>query len=101
MTSHVLNNAKWILRMYVAGETPKAQEAIATLKRICETRLHGNYAIEVVDLAVQPERARDDQIVALPTLVRRSPLPVRQVIGDLSCETKVLTGLGLDRTDDA
>lgn len=86
----------WTLRLYIAGESPKATAAFANLKQICENHLAGMYDIEVVDLSQQPERAREDQIVALPTLVRRLPPPMRKIIGDLSNEAKVLVGLDLD-----
>ncbi len=86
----------WTLRLYIAGESPKAAAAFANLKQICENHLAGMYDIEVVDLSQQPERAREDQIVALPTLVRRLPPPMRKIIGDLSNEAKVLVGLDLD-----
>lgn len=74
----------WCLRLYVAGQTPKSLTAFANLKQLCELYLVGRYQLEIIDLARQPERAQHDQIVALPTLVRRLPEPVKRVIGDLS-----------------
>ena len=86
---------KWILRLYVAGQTPKSLVAFANLKEICETHLRGKYVIEVIDLADNPALARGDQIVALPTLVRRLPPPMKKIIGDLSNTERVLVGLEL------
>jgi circadian clock protein KaiB len=83
------------LRLYVAGQTPKSLAAIANLKRLCEEHLAGRYAIEVVDLLVTPQLAAGDQIVALPTLVRRLPPPLKRVIGDLSNTERVLVGLDI------
>jgi len=75
---------RWTLRLYVAGQTAKSITAFANLKKICEEHLEGRYRIEVIDLLVNPTLARDDQILALPTLVRRLPEPVKKIIGDLS-----------------
>jgi circadian clock protein KaiB len=86
---------KWSLRLYVAGQTPRSQQAVNNLENICEEHLHGKYRIEVVDLLVNPKLARDDQIIAIPTLVRRLPVPVRKIIGDLSNAERVLVGLQL------
>jgi circadian clock protein KaiB len=85
----------WELRLYVAGETSKSMAAIDNLKRICEEHLPGRFRIEVVDLLKNPQRARGDQIVAIPTLVRKLPNPVRKIIGDLSNTEKTLVGLQL------
>jgi circadian clock protein KaiB len=85
----------WDLRLYVAGLTPKSLQAFANLKHICEEHLAGKYQIEVVDLMKNPQLARGDQILALPTLVRKLPEPVRKIIGDLSNTEKVLVGLDL------
>jgi circadian clock protein KaiB len=85
----------WRLRLYVAGQTPKSLTAFANLKRICEEHLSGKYHIEVVDLIKDPKLARGDQILAVPTLVRRLPEPVRKIIGDLSNVERVLVGLDL------
>jgi len=79
-----LLSAQWVLRLYVAGQTPKSLTAFANLKRLCEEHLEDRYAIEVVDLSKQPQLAQHDQIVALPTLVRKLPKPIKRVIGDLS-----------------
>jgi circadian clock protein KaiB len=84
------------LRLYVAGQTPKSVAALANLKRVCEEHLPGRHTIEVIDLLQQPARARADQIVAIPTLVRRLPEPVRKVIGTLSDTERVLVGLQID-----
>src|SRR5215207_7500719 len=85
--------AEFHLRLYVAGQTPKSAAALANLKRICETHLAGRYEIEVVDLLVNPKLAAGDQILAVPTLVRKLPEPIRKIIGDLSNEDRVLVGL--------
>lgn len=87
--------AEWELRLYVAGQTEKAIKAFENLRAICEDRLKGKYSIEVIDLLEHPQLARGDQIVAVPTLVRRLPEPVRKIIGDLSNTEKVLVGLDL------
>ena len=86
---------KWLLRLYVAGQTPKAITAYANLKKICEDYMNGNYEIEVIDLLVNPTLAKDDQILALPTLVRKLPEPVKKIIGDLSNIERVLVGLDI------
>ena len=85
----------FILRLYVAGQTAKAIAAFTNLKTICEEQLKGRYEIEVIDLLENPKLAREDQIVALPTLVRRLPPPLRKIIGDLSDTERVLIGLNL------
>jgi circadian clock protein KaiB len=87
--------AKWELKLYVAGQTPKSLQAFANLKRICEEHLAGEYHIEIVDLMKNPQLAKGDQILALPTLVRKLPEPVRKIIGDLSNTERVLVGLDL------
>jgi circadian clock protein KaiB len=87
--------AQWLLRLYVAGKTPKSIAAFTNLKRICETHLQGQYVIELIDLVVNPALARGDQIVAVPSLVRQLPHPVKQIIGDLANEERVLVGLDL------
>jgi circadian clock protein KaiB len=81
------------LRLYVAGQTPKSVAALTNLKRFCEEHLAGQYKIEVVDLVENPKLARSDQILAIPTLVRRLPEPIRKIIGDLSSSERVLVGL--------
>jgi circadian clock protein KaiB len=88
---------EWILRLYVAGESARSTAALRNLETICERHLAGRYRIEVIDLLKQPLLARGDQIVALPTLVRHLPPPVKKIIGDLSNEDRVLVGLDLRR----
>src|SRR5512140_614239 len=89
----------WRLRLYVAGQTPKSLKALANLKNLCESHLAGSYEIEVVDLLENPKLAAGDQILAIPTLVRRLPEPVRKIIGDLSDAQRVLVGLDLRPND--
>lgn len=86
---------EWQLRLYIAGHTPKSIKAIDNLKKYCEKHLIGKYSIEVIDLLKDPQLAEDDQILAIPTLIRRFPEPMRQIIGDLSNEEKVLAGLDI------
>lgn len=88
-------HAEFELRLYVAGNTPKSIAALNNLKKYCEEYLKGRYKIEVVDLLVQPQLAEGDQILAIPTLVRRVPVPIRKIIGDLSNEDRVLVGLDI------
>ena len=83
------------LRLYVAGQTPKSLRAFANLKVLCEEHLKGRYRIEVIDLRENPQRARGDQIVAIPTLVKRLPLPLRTIFGDMSNSVRLLEGLDL------
>jgi len=85
----------WQLRLYVAGQTPKSLTAFSNLKKICEDHLRGRYRIEVVDLVEQPQLSKGDQILAIPTLVRKLPQPMRKIIGDLSDTERVLVGLDL------
>jgi circadian clock protein KaiB len=84
---------KWNLRLYIAGQTPKSLTALANLKRICEEHMNGQYDIEVIDLMENPQLAQRDQIVAIPTLVRELPSPLKRIIGDLSNTERVLVGL--------
>ena len=86
---------RFMLRLYVAGETPKSLAAFANLRRICETHLAGRYEIEVIDLLERPQLASGDEIIAIPTLVRKLPEPITKVIGDLSDTERVLVGLQL------
>jgi circadian clock protein KaiB len=86
---------QWQLKLYVAGQTPKSVAALANLQRLCETHLKGCYRIEVIDLIRQPQLAAGDQILAVPTLVRKIPQPMRKIIGDLSNEERVLVGLDI------
>jgi circadian clock protein KaiB len=85
----------WRLRLYIAGQTPNSIAAIANLKKICEDKLRGKYRIEVVDLLEKPQLAKGDQIIAIPTLVRRLPPPVKKIIGNLSKTERVIVGLDL------
>jgi circadian clock protein KaiB len=86
---------QWNLRLYVAGQTPKCVTAFANLKKLCEEHLSGDYSIEVIDLLKKPQLASGDQILAIPTLVRRLPSPMKKIIGDLSNTERVLVGLDL------
>jgi circadian clock protein KaiB len=86
---------RWNLRLYVAGETPKCVQAFEHLKRICEEHLQGRYSIEVIDLLKNPTLASGDQIIAIPTLVRQLPAPVKKIIGDLTDADRVVVGLNL------
>jgi len=86
---------EWELRLYVAGQTPKSIAALANLKKFCEEHLKDQYTIEVVDLVKHPQLARGDQILAIPTLVRKMPSPMKKIIGDLSNTERVLVGMDL------
>ena len=88
---------KWALRLYTAGQSPKSLAALENLKRVCEEHLAGRYSIEVIDLLKNPRLAKDDQIVAIPTLVRKLPEPLRRIVGDLSDTERTLVGLQLRR----
>ena len=90
----------WNLRLYVAGQTPRSLAAFANLKAICEDHLKGRYSIEVIDLLENPTLAKGDQILAIPTLVRKLPPPLRKIIGDLSNTERVLVGLDLSPMED-
>ena len=90
----------WELRLYVAGQTAKSVAALANLRRYCEQHLAGRYSLEVIDLLVNPQLAEGDQILAIPTLVRKVPEPIRKIIGDLSNEEKVLVGLDIRSRSD-
>lgn len=85
----------WNLTLYVAGQTPKSLEAFSNLKIICETHLKGKYTIQVIDLVENPGLAKEDQVLAIPTLVRKLPEPVKKIIGTLANEEKVLVGLDI------
>jgi len=89
------NAEQWQLRLYTAGQTPRSLAAIRNLKKVCEEHLAGQYEIEVVDLLVNPRLAKDHQIVAIPTLVRKLPAPLRKIVGDLSDVERTLVGLDL------
>jgi len=94
-TSEIQKGDIWELRLYVAGQTPKSMTAFANLKKLCEEHLAGKYRIEVIDLLKNPQLARGDQILAIPTLVRNLPMPLKKIIGDLSNTERVLVGLDL------
>jgi len=85
----------WELRLYIAGQTPNSIAAIANLKKICDDQLRGKYRIEVIDLLKKPQLAKGDQIVAIPTLVRRLPPPVKKIVGNLSKTERALVGLDI------
>jgi len=89
------NNRHYVLRLYVAGTTPRSAIAISNIKKICEEQLKGLYELQVIDLYQQPELARGDQIVAVPTLIKKLPPPIQRIIGDLSDRDRVLIGLDL------
>jgi circadian clock protein KaiB len=89
------DDLEWELRLYVAGQTAKSLQAFANLKRICDANLAGKYRIEVIDLTKNPQLAKGDQILALPTLVRKLPSPIKRIIGDLSNTERILVGLDL------
>jgi circadian clock protein KaiB len=90
-----LEGQRYVLRLYVAGMTPRSVQAIETIKRLCEENLLGRYQLEVIDIHQQPALARGDQIIAVPTLLRKLPSPLRTLIGDMSNEQRVLIGLDL------
>ena len=99
-SSRVAGQEVWELRLYVAGQTSKSVTAFANLKRICEQHITGKYNIEVVDLLKNPKLAKGDQILAIPTLVRKLPMPIRKILGDLSDTERVLVGLDLRQRND-
>jgi circadian clock protein KaiB len=86
---------EWQLRLYIAGQTPKSIKALDNIKKYAEEHLAGKYSIEIIDLLLNPQLAEGDQILAVPTLVRKVPVPIRKIIGDLSNEEKVLVGLDI------
>ncbi len=86
---------KYLLKLYVTGKTPRSQQAIANLSRICETELAGQYELIVIDILERPQLAEDEKILATPTLVKELPMPIRRIIGDLSDSERVLLGLDL------
>ena len=95
----VLDQEFYILRLYVAGQTKKSLAAFANLKELCEKHLGGRYRIEVIDLRKNPQLAKDHQIIAVPTLIRKLPTPVKKIIGNLSNTDKVLVGLDLKKVN--
>ncbi len=90
-----LSESSWLLRLYIAGQTPKSLAAVSNLRRICEEHLAGRFSIEVIDLLENAQLAEGDKIIAIPTLVRKLPEPIRKIIGDLSDTEKTLVGLQL------
>jgi circadian clock protein KaiB len=94
-----LPGKKYLLRLFVTGSTPQSIRAISNIKLICEENLKGRYDLEVIDLYQQPEKARTEQIIAAPTLIRKLPLPLRRIIGDMSNSEKVLAGLDLKKIE--
>ncbi|RPI17014.1 MAG: circadian clock protein KaiB [Ignavibacteriae bacterium] len=93
MKKSEIKKEKWELKLYVAGQTPRSLAAFSNLKKFCDEHLKGQYKIKVIDLLAKPQLAKGDEIVALPTLVRKLPQPIRRIIGDLSNVEKVLVGL--------
>jgi circadian clock protein KaiB len=93
--------AKYLLKLYVTGKTPRAEAAIANLRRICEEELTDEYMLQIIDVLEDPQLAEDDKILATPTLIKRLPPPLRRVIGDLSDKEKVLMGLDVSRTEES
>lgn len=91
----MVNEEKWELRLYIAGQTPKSVQALNNLTKYCKLHLEGRYSIEIIDLLKNPQLAEGDQIFAIPTLVRKVPEPIRKIIGDLSHEERVLVGLDI------
>jgi len=100
MTISESSKDKYILRLYVTGTTNRSVLAITNLKKICEEYLEGRYELEVIDLYQMPSLAKDEQIIAAPTLIKKLPLPFRRIIGDMSIKEKVLLGLDLKRVKD-
>lgn len=90
-----VNRENYLLRLYVTGITPKSTQAIANIKKICEEYLAGRYELEVIDIYQQPVLAKDEQIIAVPTLIKKLPLPLRKIIGDMSDTDRILLGLDL------
>ena len=92
------NTERYVLRLYVSGMTPRSIRAVENVRAICEEHLHGRYDLEVIDIYQQPTLAKGEQIIAAPTLIKKLPLPLRQVIGDMSSTERVLLGLDLRRS---
>jgi len=93
----IAQEGNWNLRLYVAGQSPKSMRAFANLKKLCEEYLKGKYTIEIIDLLKNPQLAAGDQIIAIPTLVRQLPVPIKSIIGDLSDTERTLVGLDLQK----
>ena len=89
------DRAKHVLRLYVTGMTPKSTQAIANVRKLCEKHLAGRYELEVIDIYQQPKLAKEEQIIATPTLIKKLPLPLRRLIGDMSDTARFLVGIGL------
>jgi circadian clock protein KaiB len=89
--------SKYILTLYISGATKRSKTAVDNIKKICEENLKGRYNLEIIDVFQQPEKLRSEQIIAVPTLIKRLPIPIRRFIGDLSDKDKVLVGLGLEK----
>ena len=94
-TPHQAKSKRYILRLYVAGQTPKSVDAITNIKKICDEYLMGRFVLAVIDLYQQPQLAQGEQIIAVPTLIKKLPLPLRRIIGDMSNTERVLVGLDL------
>jgi len=94
-TPYQARSNRYVLRLYVAGQTPKSIDAITNIKKICDENLNGRYTLDVIDLYQQPQLAQGDQIIAVPTLIRKLPPPLRRIIGDMSNTERVLVGLDL------
>lgn len=90
--------SRYVLHLYVAGQSPKSVNAIANINKICKENLQGRYELEVIDLYQQPQLAQGEQIIALPTLIRKLPLPLRRIIGDMSDTERVLVGLDIQKS---
>ena len=90
-----LDKGRYLLKLYIAGLSPRSKKAIANIKTICESHLKGRYELNVIDLYQKPQLAKGEQIIAAPTLIKKLPLPIRKIIGDMSDEEKVLVGLDL------
>jgi circadian clock protein KaiB len=95
----IAEDGTWNLRLYVAGQSPKSLRAFTNLKKICEQHLKGKYTIEIIDLLKNPQLAAGHQIIAIPTLVRQLPVPIKAIIGDLSDEERTLVGLDLQKRE--
>ena len=93
--------AKYVLRLYIAGNTGKSSRAIETIREVCEHQLKDRYSLEVIDIYQQPDRARDDQVIVVPTLIKFLPPPLRRIIGDLSSTGRILVGLNLEPIEQA
>ena len=96
-TPHQAKSNRYVLRLYVAGQTPKSVDAITNIKKICDENLMGRFALAVIDLYQQPQLAQGEQIIAVPTLIKKLPLPLRRIIGDMSNTERVLVGLDLQK----